>query len=275
MKPISNIHQLHLHSPHELKFGTDNCGSDNPFENKSAYRFEKPKNSCKSCSGGPFRENFTKIPINACSLSSSHPSSRRPGQGWGRTGVSGACNQEYEPGSKTVVNCTNCYSGEGKHAIPVTPIDTHDVRMVKDIYNNPRVCNANWNKSRYNLIEEYESFKKKLNKDEDGLSKSLWGPELWDVLHAMSFAYPQHPNMKQKVDAWNFFNALTTMLPCKMCGKHCKEFINNNPPNVENGDELSKWLWMFHNAVNKRLGKEEFPWKQVKSRYLKNKNSCK
>ena len=100
------------------------------------------------------------------------PSSRRPGQGWGRTGVSGACNQEYEPGSKTVVNCTNCYSGEGKHAIPVTTIDTHDVRMVRDIYNDPRACNANWNKSRYNLIEEYESFKKLLNKDESGRDSS-------------------------------------------------------------------------------------------------------
>ena len=77
-EPVSNIHQLHLHSPHELKFGTDNCGVvDNPFENgkTSAYRFEKPKpkNSCKSCGGGPLRENFTRIPINACSLSSPHP----------------------------------------------------------------------------------------------------------------------------------------------------------------------------------------------------------
>ena len=273
-EPISNIQQLDFHSPHELKFGTNNCGSDNPFENKSVYRFEKSKPKCKSCSGGPFRENFTKIPINACSLSSPSPSSRRPGQGWGRTGVGGICNQEYKPGSKTVPNCTNCYSGEGKHAIPVTPIDTHDVRMVKDIYNDPKACNVNWNKSRYNLIEGYESFEKILNKNENGLSKSLWGPRTWDVLHAMSFAFPHNPTMKQKVDAWNLFNSLPTLLPCKMCSGHCDAFIKKNPPDVENRHKLSRWLWKFHNAVNHRLGKDKYSWDKLESRY-KNKNSCK
>ena len=91
------------------------------------------------------------------------------------------------------------------------------LQWLEDIYNDPKTCNVNWNKSRYNLIEGYESFEKILNKNENGLSKSLWGPQTWDVLHAMSFAYPSNPSMKQKVDAWNFFNSLSTMYYLVKC----------------------------------------------------------
>ena len=80
---------------------------DSPFERRKtyAYRFEKPEKKCKSCSGPLIESILPRIPMSG--------------------------NQEYKPGSKTVVNCTNCYSGEGKHAIPVTPIDTHDITMVR------------------------------------------------------------------------------------------------------------------------------------------------
>ena len=49
--------------------------------------------------------------------------------------------KKHESGSKTVVNCTSCYSGQGKQAIPVTNVDTSDVRLVNEIYNDPGVCN--------------------------------------------------------------------------------------------------------------------------------------
>ena len=261
---ISN--EVALANPQELKFGRNSASAyrfeEGPFNESgcfpdartSSYRFEdeseklrsKLTKKCKTCA---LQEPFKKIPYNG--------------------------NTSFKPGSKTVVNCTNCYSGEGQHAIPVTPVDTHDVRMVKDIYNDPQACNVKggWGKSRYNLIEPYDSFDDLLKK-KDGLKKTSWGPATWGVIHAMSFGYSNNPTMQEKVHAWNFFNALPLMLPCGECGKDCNKYIKTNPPNVENRKTLSEWAHKFHNMVNRRLGKPQYPWSAVKKRYEDTAAAC-
>ena len=122
--------------------------------------------------------------------------------------------KRYKSGAKSVVNCTSCYSGQGKNAIPVTSIDTSDVRLVDQVYNNPGSCNNptstlshpsntsdyGWKKSRWNKIKEnYEQ------KEESGLDKKVWGSSGWRLIHAATFAYPKKPSLEKQFHTVEFF----------------------------------------------------------------------
>ena len=177
----------------------------------------------------------------------------------------------YKPGSQTVTNCTKCYTGQGKNAIPVTSVDSHDTILTKNIYDKPSVCNKknNWGKSRYNIIEQYNSYNELVHKEgSNGLHKLSWGPKTWDAMHAMSFGFPNLPTKDEKQQAYNFFTALSVMIPCQKCREHCKDHILTHPPKVQNRESLSQWLFDFHNSVNKRLGKKLVSWDDCKKRYL-------
>ena len=249
-----NVTKLDIKHPQQLKFG------DEDYANKpSPFKFEdENKSSCRSCGS---RESYNKIKK--------------------KTPMFGA--KQYEPGSKTVVNCTSCYSGQGKHAIPVTNVDSSDTRLAKTIFENPRSCNNpdntlskpshtsdfGWGKSRWNKItENYDSFSDYLKtKGNNGLDKKEWGPHVWEMLHVVTFSYPLKPTFEKQRHTWNFFNSLHAVLACQLCGIHCKEYIEKNPPPVDSGEKLKRWGWNFHNSVNEKLGKKKVSWEECTKRY--------
>jgi hypothetical protein len=95
-----------------------------------------------------------------------------------------------------------------------------------------------------------------------------WGSKAWDFFHSISFSYPNKPTKEQQQSAMNYFKALPFMLPCSSCGQHCQEQLKKFPPQVENKDKLTKWLYNFHNMVNKRLGKKTPSFEEVKKKYM-------
>ena len=241
-----HIKKLNLFSPSQLKFG-----SKNKVDEDAIFQLadNKKQKSCKSCGT---RESYM--------------------QG----------SKKHEPGSKTVVNCTSCYSGQGKQAIPVTNVDSSDVRLVNEIQNNPRVCNNptstlsqpsntsdfGWELSRWNKTKEnYE-------KPGEGLNKNVWGPCGWTLLHAATFAYPENPSLQKQFQMWNFLHSLSCTLPCRTCENECKSYVNQQPPPVNDAKALQRWGYEFHEAVNKRLGKPSFSWEDCKRRYHKYENTC-
>ena len=247
-----HIQTVNIKHPQQLKFGKQGI-SDFPF------KFEDEStsaNKCKSCSSGA-RESYIKIPM----------------QG----------SKHYKSGAKSVVNCTSCYSGEGKNAIPVTSIDTSDVRLVDQVYKDPGSCNNpistlshpsdtsdyGWEKSRWNKIKEnYEQ------KEESGLDKKVWGKHGWGLLHAATFGYPENPSLEKQFAMWNFLHSLSCALPCETCVNECDSYVKTNPPPVDNAKKLQKWGWKFHNAVNKRLRKPLFSWEKTKNYYKSKQNMC-
>ena len=102
------------------------------------------------------------------------------------------------------------------------------------------------------------------------LNKKIWGPKFWEVMHMVSFSYPHHPTLEEKNAAYNFYTSIAYLLPCKLCGQHCKENILENPPNVNSKYDLIKWCLDLHNMVNKQTGKSLLTYNEIKMNYIIN-----
>ena len=86
---------------------------------------------------------------------------------------------------------------------------------------------------------------------------SVWGPFLWNTLHAIG-AHAGKSHEKTRIDEirelrWLLEN-LESVVPCNECRIHIKEYKKGSPI-PESAGEYGIWLWNFHEAVNKRLGK--------------------
>lgn len=101
-----------------------------------------------------------------------------------------------------------------------------------------------------------------MNKDErnsEGLLTHIWGPSFWHVLHSITFNYPTNPKDEEKEQYKIFFKSLCFVIPCCECRGHFTKHIGEGETMftdevLENRESLSKWLYNFHNVVNKRLG---------------------
>tara|TARA_Y100001970_G_C14101747_1_gene785845 strand:- start:176 stop:787 length:612 start_codon:yes stop_codon:yes gene_type:complete len=147
---------------------------------------------------------------------------------------------------------------------------THDDKKLYTVLSdNDKKRSADIPKFVEKMIDKYnENSSEKLATD-----PNVWGPKAWDFLHTVSFSYPNNPTNEQKTSAMNFFMALPDMLPCKLCGEHCRQNLNKNPPKVNNKDVLSRWLVDFHNLVNKHTNekngtnKPDFSYEEAKKMY--------
>ena len=133
-------------------------------------------------------------------------------------------------------------------------------------------------KSIDNLTPDKESndrlsFENLLKKIDKGLKPKTWGPPTWYTLHAMTFGYPDYPSKEEKFHAYNFFSSLPFMIACNKCGKHCKDYIMNNPPNAESKTKLTEWLVNFHNTVSQRVGDKKIKL-EVLEEHFKENNMC-
>lgn len=60
---------------------------------------------------------------------------------------------------------------------------------------------------------------------------------------------------KRQVD-WMLAH-LETIVPCAECRLHIEEYRRAGLP--ASLDDVARWVWTFHEAVNQRLGKSSFP----------------
>jgi hypothetical protein len=93
-------------------------------------------------------------------------------------------------------------------------------------------------------------------------NSTQFGPGSWFSLHtyaANSFS------AERKAAFIDFVNIITSNLKCHICRGHAIQYVTANPPalmyNLQDPDGreigLFKWTWIFHNAVNRRLGYPE------------------
>jgi len=154
------------------------------------------------------------------------------------------------------INCKFCTRG-GSEIPGVTWVGHNEKKIEEDICRNPESCN--YKDRKHFQVERYE--------DTNELPTSQWGPSMWNSIHSCCFAYPDNPSSEEKYQAYNFFNSLPSILPCRKCRTHCAENLEKLPPNLRSRDSLSRWSVDFHNEINKMLGKPIVSYEAVAPKY--------
>lgn len=106
----------------------------------------------------------------------------------------------------------------------------------------------------------------------------LWGPDFWNSMHAVTFAYPENnPSAEERVNMYRYFWAVAYVLPCVQCRVHFVKMLKNYPVERHLGSrkELTRWLIDRHNDVNKRLNKPVVSYEFVEAKYGDYSNTCK
>jgi hypothetical protein len=105
----------------------------------------------------------------------------------------------------------------------------------------------------------------------DGMLTTVWGPGIWHFLHTISFNYPVHPTEDQKRQYRDFFLQLRHVLPCGKCRKNFASNIKTMPltrADLENRNAFSRYMYKFHETVNRMLGKKSgLTYDDVRERY--------
>lgn len=103
------------------------------------------------------------------------------------------------------------------------------------------------------------------------MSKDVVGHNLWRVMHAFSFAYPETPSTLDQYWARQFYESIGYMFPCAYCRQHYLQmFYHTIPFAAQSRTQLSQWVVAIHNAVNQRLGKPTITYEQVCTWYNDN-----
>ncbi len=102
-----------------------------------------------------------------------------------------------------------------------------------------------------------------------GFSPYIWGSNLWEVLHCITFDYPINPTEEEKQNMKNFLTSLKTVLPCVYCRRNYERNLRENPMKLDCRKDLTLWLIDIHNEVNGKEGKRHYSYEEVLNIYEK------
>ncbi len=83
-----------------------------------------------------------------------------------------------------------------------------------------------------------------------------YGPYAWQVLHGIGALY--RPEMKETTE--RMVVEVIEKFPCDECSKHGMDYLKTNPIDYTSRESFARSIHKFHNAVNTKLGKAEYPW---------------
>lgn len=100
---------------------------------------------------------------------------------------------------------------------------------------------------------------------------SYTGPGLWVIIHLMALKADTPKKVENFCD---FVRFLCDNHMCPNCREHCKEYIKLNPPEKDKNTSFNisgnrhhlgmfYWAFIFHNAVNERIGKTKLTLEQA------------
>lgn len=98
-------------------------------------------------------------------------------------------------------------------------------------------------------------------------SKSFWGSSMWKAIHSAAVAYK--PSMRNSFK--RYIELHGEIIPCESCRKHFKENLKILPIDqyLETNEQAFYWTYLFHDIVNRRLGKKSPPYTDIKRIYFK------
>lgn len=105
------------------------------------------------------------------------------------------------------------------------------------------------------------------------------GPGTWWVTHMKAKLATNEKTIDEFI---NYMNFLAQHFSCKNCRKHINEYMKSHPfsdlRNLKNEEGeligMFKWSWLFHNAVNTRIGKPYIDWETAVGMYYNEIEVC-
>lgn len=113
------------------------------------------------------------------------------------------------------------------------------------------------------------------------LSKpEVFGPGTWFTLHTLATAVS---NEKEANAFEQTLKTIVSNLKCETCRNHATQYYANHPfaefVSMKNAEHKwigpAKYVWLFHNEVNDRLGKPNIDWETAYAAYLPSSGLCK
>lgn len=100
--------------------------------------------------------------------------------------------------------------------------------------------------------------------------KLLWGPAIWYMLHTTAEKIKEESFKSLKGVLLKHIYSICSNLPCPTCSTHAVQYLKKVDLNkIHTKEDLKKMLFLFHNDVNKRLGKQEFTYLELNEKYSK------
>ena len=101
---------------------------------------------------------------------------------------------------------------------------------------------------------------------------SNWGSSGWNLLHNISWNYPNKPTLEEKKNIFNFLIYFASVIPCMRCRRDWTEYLNENMTSsdsvhLSSKDALTRFLVSGHNVVNTKLGKKSMTYKEAEKLY--------
>jgi hypothetical protein len=86
------------------------------------------------------------------------------------------------------------------------------------------------------------------------MSKSVWGPATWAMLHCLVLKIKDDANNVEEIK--KIISSICDNLPCPYCAAHAKTIIQkSNFNNLKDILSLRVFIFEFHNKVNEKLKK--------------------
>lgn len=88
-----------------------------------------------------------------------------------------------------------------------------------------------------------------------GFPPTIWGPEMWRVLHVMALSFPRKPSKEEQDAALSFLLSLKVLLPCKKCRDNYGMYISEDGPlklsrrHVSSREDFFRYSVLLHNLV--------------------------
>lgn len=96
-----------------------------------------------------------------------------------------------------------------------------------------------------------------------------WGPPCWYLFHSLAAKVKEEEFENVKLGFWGIISGICSNLPCPECRHHATTIIRAvNKNNVlKNKASLERFLFDFHNSVNRRKRYKLFTIEEYDSRY--------
>jgi hypothetical protein len=92
------------------------------------------------------------------------------------------------------------------------------------------------------------------------------GPGGWSAIHVGAI---NAKTLEEKKDFIKWMKKYCETFRCHNCSQHCTKYIKEHPLEdfIDEDVGMFRWSWLFHNAVNSRLGKNQVDWDTAYNMY--------